>query len=339
MFAGAQRSAGTIADYKRETDRLVAQYVRENPQDKPGNPLLQTVNWFLNEHGRWGHSTIRYFAAALEQETGSMLEYDSFDPASNVASLLRRLKNDRPDAAGKTKKSKQVAHQQKVAAKKKRQKPRKSIPMRELRALVRYFRSQDDEFSRWIAGYIILASRLGWRPGELLILEREGNFLRAQAEKRSNQRGLTDTCEIDFSAHLGKSGLIKKASLVSELDKWIDDTRKWKAYYKGLSELQDNINSKLATACKNCTIKRTCTYTFRHFAIACLKASGFSRAEIAVIVNHATERTAGDHYGKGRQGIKRPKKIYGFDRARLLLVREKPRHFDRSSALSMKLQG
>jgi integrase len=291
-------------------------------------------------HGRWKQNTIRGYAAALQQEMGRMLEYDTFDPDSEEALLLWRLKNERPDPVGKTKKSKeskQVAHQQRVAAKKKkRKKHRKSLPIRELRALVRHFRSKDIEFSLWIAGYIILASRLGWRPGEILILQREGNFVRAGAEKHTNGRGLTDTCEIDISAYFDRSRLIKNVSLASELDKWIADTRKWEAYYGGLSQLQDNINSRLATACKRCKIKRVCTYTFRHFAIACLKASGFSRAEIAVIVNHATDRTATEHYGRRRHGIKRAKNMLGFDEARLPLVRDKARNFGRSAALSIK---
>ncbi len=340
MFARAQKSPGTIAKYERETSRLVAQYMRENPNKEPRAPLIQTVHWFLNGHDRWEQNTIRGYAAALEQEMGSMLEYDTFDPDSEEALLLWRLKNERPDPVSKTKKSKerkQVAHQQKVAAKKKkRRKPRKSIPVRELRALIAYFLSKDDDFSLWIAGYIILASRLGWRPGELLILQREGNFLRAGAEKHTNGRGLTDTCEIDISAYFERSRLIKNGSLTAELDKWITDTRKWEAYYAGLSKLQGNIDSRLETACKNCKFKRTCTYTFRHFAISCLKASGFSRAEIAVIVNHATDRTAGEHYGKRRQGIKRARKMLRFDKARLLLVRDKARNFDRGAALSMK---
>ena len=164
MFASAQRSPETSADYARETSRLVAQYFCENPQDEPRAPLVQTANWFLNSHGRWAQNTIRGFAAALHQEMGSVLDYDTFDPDSEEASILWRLKNERPDPVSKTKKSKknkQIAHQQKVAVKKtKRKKYRKSIPMRELRALVSYFRSEDGEFSLWIAGYIMLASRL-----------------------------------------------------------------------------------------------------------------------------------------------------------------------------------
>ena len=339
MFGDAKRSPGTIASSERESGRLVAQYLRENPNDKPRTPLVQTAQWFLNSHGRWGQNTIRGYAAALEQEMGRILEYDTFDPESEEAALLRRLKNDRPTPVAtvkKFKKGQQVAHQQKVAAKKKKKKYRKSIPVSELRALIRYFRSSDDEFSLWISGYIILASRIGWRPGEMLILQRLGHLLRAGAEKHTNGRGLTDTCEIDIGAYFERSRLLGNVSLASKFDKWIADTRKWEAYYGGLTELQDNINSRLATASKNCEIKRVCTYTFRHFAISCLKASGFSRPEIAVIVNHATDRTATEHYGRRRHGFRRAKKMLRFNKARLQLVRSKAREFERSVALSVK---
>jgi integrase len=340
MFPTAKRNPKTIAAYECETSRLVAQYQRENPNDAPGAPLVQTAHWFLNSHARWAGNTIRLYANALEQVIGSMLEDDTFDPDSQEAVLLRRLKNDRPSSVGKSKKSekaKLVAHQQKVAAKKKkRKKPRKSIPVSELRELIRYFRSRDDEFSLWIVGYIILATRIGWRPGEMLIVQREGYLLRAVAEKHTNGRGLKDNCEIDLSAYFEKSRLFKSVSLISELDKWIADIHKWETYYGGLSMLRDNINSRLATACENREIKRVCTYTFRHFAISCLKASGFSRAEIAVIVNHGNDRTAGEHYGRRRHGFKRARKMLRFDQARLPLVRATARKFDRSAALSAK---
>jgi integrase len=340
MFPTAKRSPETIAAYERETSRLVAQYQRENSNDAPGVPLVQTADWFLNAHARWSDNTIRLYANALEQEMGKILEFDSFDPDSREAVLLRRLKNDRPSPVGKSKKSekaKLIAHQQKVVAKKKkRKKPRKSIPVSELRELIRYFRSMDDEFSLWIVGYIILATRIGWRPGEMLIVQREGYLLRAVAEKHTNGRGLKDNCEIDLSAYFEKSRLFKSVSLISELDKWIADIHKWETYYGGLSMLHDNINSRLATACENREIKRVCTYTFRHFAISCLKASGFSCAEIAVIVNHGNDRTAGEHYGRRRHGFKRARKMLRFDQARLPLVRATARKFDRSAALSAK---
>jgi hypothetical protein len=136
-----QRTAEAIAAYERETSRLVAQYQRENPNEAPWSPLLQTVHWFLNRHARWAGHTIELYANALEQEVGRMPEFDTFDPRSEEALLLRRLKTDRPSPITKTKtskKSKQVAHQKKVAAKtNKKKKPRKSIPVTELQGIPR----------------------------------------------------------------------------------------------------------------------------------------------------------------------------------------------------------
>src|SRR5882757_11126932 len=113
MFPTAKRSPGTIAAYEREASRLVAQCQRENPDDAPSAPLVQTADWFLNAHARWSDNTIRLYANAIEQEMGKILEFDSFDPDSQEAVLLRRLKNDRPNPVVETKKSKKgkvVAH-------------------------------------------------------------------------------------------------------------------------------------------------------------------------------------------------------------------------------------
>ena len=340
MLSVIQRSSSTVAFYSREAARLVDQFERANPDEQRRQPLIATAEWFLNSSGTFAGSSIRVFALALDQEIRGMLEYDSFDPDSKHGQILHRLKNDRPDSNKKEKKaekSKKVAHQKKVAAKKKkaatkkRKKRRKSLPMNELRDLVRYFRSREDEFSLWIVGYIIVASRLGWRPGEIVNLQRDSSLLRAGAEKHTNNRGLTDTCEVDISAYFERARLIRSAPLASLIDRWIADARRWEAYYGGQKKLLANINGRLATASKHCEIKRVCTYTFRHFAISCMKASKFTCTEIAVIINHASDRTAAEHYGKRQHGVRRPKKMLRFDRLRVPLVRNLARPFDRPS--------
>jgi integrase len=337
MFTEGQPSPETIADYQREANRLVRQCLRETFKDEEpllfDSPLLRTASWFLNSHERWSQNTIRRYTAALKQEVGRLGLSGEFDDTRVLGEMLWRLEHDRPRPISnveKSKKGKQLSHQKKVATKKKtRKKYRKSLPLKELRALIEFFRRKADSFSLWIVGYIFIASRLGWRPGEIVALKRDGSFLRAEAEKCTNGRGLTDTCEINISAHIERSGLFKKQNLLSQLDKWIADASKWEAYYGGNAELRDNINSRLASACEKIGIKRVCTYTFRNFAISCMKASGFSQSEIAVIVNHATNRTASEHYGRRRFGRKRARKMLGFDPARLLLVRNTARIFRR----------
>jgi len=346
MFMESIRSDPTTARYQFDAIKLIGQYCRENPAEVCDAPyesrVLMAVEWFLKGgDGNWSGAYIRLIAAALSEQVEMLLLMGLLiDNPEPEKSLLWKLKHKRPKPAEKTKQStkeQQLAHQKKVATKRKKKKKaaRKSIQVRELRALIRYFRSTKDDFSHWIVGYIILATRLGWRPGEILGLERVGHILRASAQKRGNQRGLTATCEIDISAYCEKSAIFKTKNLVSEIDKWIADIPRWKTCYRGLSNLQDNINGRLATACQKCKFRRVCTYTFRHFAISCMKKSGFSRAEIAVLVNHATDRTAGEHYGRRRHGIKRPKKMLRFDRARLELVREKPRRWTKDADASM----
>ena len=332
--------------YSREGVRLIAQFQSENPgANEHTLPIIASTEWFLNSHGRWSQSSIRVFALSLAQELEGLLEYDTFDPDSPEGQLLHRLKKDRPASSkkvAKTSKEKQVAHQKKVAAKqkkattKKRKKRRKSLPMMELRELRKYFSSRPDEFAKWIAGYILIASRLGWRPGEIINLERDGNIVRAAAQKHSSNRGLAATCEVDISAYFEKARLMKNASIASEIDRWIADAQKWLTYYGDRKRLLAAINGRLATASKFCKIARVCTYTFRHFAISCMKASQFSCAEIAVIINHASDRTAGEHYGKRQHGVKRPKKMLRFDKSRLPLVRNQTRAFNRPSVLEKK---
>jgi integrase len=320
------RSDPTIARYEIDATKIIGQYCREHPAEVYDAPyesrVVMAVLWFLSSHGRWSDSYIRLVAAALSQrvEMLVMMELITDNPEPEK-SLLRRLKKDRPQSikkAKKTNKSKAEAHQKKVAAKKKQRKaPRKSIPVRELRALVEYFRGQADGFSLWIVGYLMTASRLGWRPGEIVALRREGNFLRAPAEKNTNGRGLADTCEVDISAYPKR--------LTDRLDQWISAIEKWENRYGGLWNVRTVMNERLNTASDALGIKRVSCYTFRHFAIACMKRSGFSKSEIAVIVNHASTRTATERYGKARDGIKRAKKMLRYNVERLQLVRDPPR--------------
>lgn len=329
MFPTSEASLDTIAVYEQDAIKFVGQYASECEPDACEIPferlVVLAVCWFLNTHGRWSKSYVRRLACALHQRVTRLVAMEMIeDHPDPEKSLLWALQNKRPDPsetkrkAGK--KGKEVAHQKKVAGKKKkRKKYRKSVRVQELRALINYFRDKADGFSLWIAGYLLIASRIGWRPGEIVALQREGYFLRAKAEKHGNGRGLSDTCEVNISAY--------PEWVVACIDQWIADIGKWGERYEGLWNLRVVMNARLATACKSLGIPRVSTYTLRHFAISCMKRSGFSRSEIAVLVNHATNRTASEKYGKGRSGMKRAKKMLRFDEGRLELVRDEARPY------------
>jgi hypothetical protein len=326
MFAAPQTSIQTVNLYRLDANKLVNQFCREVGREVLSGPceadyfgdapyevlLVEAAHWFLRSHERWSKSHIKRTALALHHELERFVLAEMIDGygQNRGEPLLRALQKNRPRPATKTKK----------AGKKNKRKPyRKSLKMQELRRLIEYFRGRPDEFSHWIAGYLLIASRIGWRPGEILILRREGKFLRAEAEKHSNGRGLTDTCEVDISAYPER--------LMVWLDQWIAGIERWEEKYDGLGRVQSNINGRLRTACEALGIKRVATYTLRQWAISCMKKSGFSQSEIAVIVNHASNRTATEKYGKGRGGIKRAKKMLRCQEERLILVRDKARRF------------
>lgn len=307
MFMTAKTSDRTIALYHADARAFVAQYCREQEPDACDmtheTRVVLAVEWFLGSGGRWSKPHIRRLALALSEQLKILICQDMVDSGER---LLSALKHSRPaPVAGKSRG---------------RKKYRKSCRPAELRALIDYFRNKSNRFSRWIAGYIQLSSRIGWRPGEMVALRREGKFLRAPAEKCTNERGLTDVCEIDISAY--------PARLIVELDQWIAQIDYWAKRYDGLWNLRAIINGRLATACAGLGIQRVATYTFRHFAVSSMKKSGFSQSEIAVIINHATNRTAGEHYGRRSVGIRRPKKMLGYRPERLLLTRDKARRFE-----------
>lgn len=97
-----------------------------------------------------------------------------------------------------------------------------------------------------------------------------------------------------------------------------------------IGRVLSRMNRRIETACKSLGINPISAYTLRHFAISCMKGSGFSPAEIAVIVNHAASRTATERYGKKRSGIRRARKLLRFDERRLDKVRDNARRYSPS---------
>jgi integrase len=186
--------------------------------------------------------------------------------------------------------------------------------------LIRFFKKKPDRISAWIVGYLIVASRVGWRPGEILALRLIGRILSAPAEKVGNLRGLCDTVEITIGERYPEKYL-------AQLQRWIAETQQLADIYGCREALKDAMAERIRRACLLLGIPGLAPYALRHFAIACLKRSGWSREEIAAIVNHGSNRTAGERYGKARNGIKRPKPIFSVDPARVAAVRRNAKEF------------
>jgi hypothetical protein len=82
---------------RSEVVALIAQFRREHPEaDQRRLPILATAEWFLNSPGRWPADSVKNYARALKREIEGLLEFDTFDPDSTEAQILRRLENNRP---------------------------------------------------------------------------------------------------------------------------------------------------------------------------------------------------------------------------------------------------
>lgn len=304
------KSDATYAAYNVDVTMFIRQFGREIDRDDLFDMAYEdrtvaAAQWFLNSHGRWSLAYIRRTAAALSQRI-ELLGESELIPSSQARALLDALKNKRPQS--------------------KRQKRRlaKSIRMADLRRLIEFFRDQGDRLSVWIAGYLQVASRIGWRPGEMVSLWLDGKNLCAFAEKHTNERSLCGICEIGLHEY--------PRHLIEKLAAWILETERLANEHGGRWKLRDLVKKRISRACEKLGIRTISLYTLRHVAIASMKKSGLTREEIAVIVNHACTRTATERYGKARTGTKRAKKMFRIDPWRVSLIRGNARVFKPKAA-------
>lgn len=309
MFAGQEQSYGTFIRYNDQAVSFIRFYRercrRDDLWDMPYEDcILAAAHWFLDQHERWSSEAyIRNLALSLTQWV-EMLKAQEMVPDDLSQRLLDALREKRPRAAKKRTKRGYA----------------KSIKPQDLRRLIDFFRlKENDDFSLWIAGLLQLSARIGWRPGEMTHISRDGNYLHAPAEKNTNERGLDPICEVDVGAYPPR--------MLAHLDAWISDREQWVQTYRNEANLRSTVLGRIRRACKKLKIRPINLYTLRHVAISSMKKSGYSRSEIAVLINHATSRTAGEKYGKARCGVKRAKKLLGYQSHRLERVRDNARSF------------
>jgi integrase len=309
----AKKSDETYARYNGVAIQFIGQFVNESRRTDLADLAYEDLSVaaahsFLQSDGRWSREYIRQLAGVLTQWIEGIGNVELI-PASQTQALLQALKEARPEPCPKTPNPK--------SPKRKRRRPAKSITVVNLRRLIRYFRDLGDGFSLWIAGYLQVASRIGWRPGEVVDVWLDGIHLCARAEKDTNERGLYGMCEVGLHEY--------PAHLIEKLEVWILETERLANEYDGRWNLREAAKKQISRACEDLRIRPISLSTLRHHAIACMKKSGLTREEIAVIVNHASTRTATERYGKARTGSKRAKKRFRIDPWRLTLVRKKAR--------------
>ena len=301
------RSDATFALYNDDAVKFVRQFTRESERDDlvdlaQTDCIVAATKWFLNGHGRWSQAHIRRVAAALGQQIEQLGQCELI-ALSQARALLDGLKNARPQS------------------KRQRRRSAKSIKLADLRRLIGFFRDQGDHLNVWIAGYLQIASRLGWRPGEMFSVWIKDNYLCAFAEKHTNERSLCDICKIGLHAYPRR--------LIEKLAAWIAETGELANERGGRWKFRDLVKKRIVRACDKLGIRPVSLYTLRHVAIASMKKCGLTPEQIAVIVNHAATRTATERYGKARTGTRRAKKLFRIEPALLARVRKTARRHGR----------
>jgi len=142
--------------------------------------------------------------------------------------------------------------------------------------------------------YLLVAPKVGLRPGEYLECEIVGGYLVVRCAKATNGRAPAQSRRIGIE-RLSPKERQALAILAEHFPDVVREAGSYKPLLKRLAE-------RLARACEAAGIRRLSLYSFRHVALATWKAAGLSRAEIAALAGHVSETTQSRSYAPARHG-------------------------------------
>ena len=150
----------------------------------------------------------------------------------------------------------------------------------------------------WMMANILVGLRpCEWRDAELFDEENNQIILRVKNAKNTNDRSHGEFRLINCSnLALQELALIKKHLSISVTYN-IDD-KSWQNYYDGCRKLIHKITRKYLSKSR----KYPSLYSSRHQFAANAKSSSMTKIELAALMGHATDETAGFHYGKKKFG-------------------------------------
>lgn len=284
--ARPQRSLDTQTSYRRRARDLIRKCRRElNIHHNEALDYRRFVGWLITRKPQWSRTTWRQYKAAvvyaLEIEAGQ-----HHDPVAQEA-LEALLPVDVEGCLATTKRT--------SGAKLKR------FPLRDYRQIMAYLEDHPNRWSadlqRWLAASLLT----GLRPREWAqaSLERRGDedALVVVNAKATNQRahgptrtillgGLTDDERELIAEHLERATLFAKAG-------------EFPRFYHGCAAVLSRVARKLWPK----RVEHVTLYSTRHQFSADAKASGLLPEELAALMGHAVDTTAGKHYGKKTAGL------------------------------------
>lgn len=182
----------------------------------------------------------------------------------------------------------------------------KKIDMDELLYAVKQSISMRGKWIKQAMRWMLINILVGLRPCEwrnALIDRINGRItLVVKNAKHTSQRSNGETRHLDISG-LKPIELDWIRMHLRFIEKCVGDDSKWQQLYEAIRKTIRRVMRKLFPGKK----KYPSMYSTRHQFAANAKFSGFSKTEVAALLGHAVDITAGEHYGKkkhGRRGCK-----------------------------------
>lgn len=156
------------------------------------------------------------------------------------------------------------------------------------------------KWSMYAAVWIAANRLVGLRPSEWRnVVLKEGNsiILEVGNGKHTNGRANGEFRHIDIT-DLSKNELVIIKRQLKLASKFATTVADWNAYYGGVRQAIYRIARRIQGDQR----KYLSFYSTRHQFSADAKASGMSKAEVAALMGHASDKTATSHYGKKKHG-------------------------------------
>lgn len=135
-----------------------------------------------------------------------------------------------------------------------------------------------------------------WRTAKLTVIA-DKTYLIVRNGKHTNGRSHGEFRHLDVT-DLKEVELILIQRQLKVVSQHVGDDAKWKAYYSGVRKTIHKVTRKLMPDQR----KYPTLYSTRHQFAANAKFAGMGKVEIAAMMGHATDETAGSNYGLKRYG-------------------------------------
>lgn len=294
---------------KLTRDDLLADGIDAKEANDPSPHAI--VSTFWKHESTWSKSTAKLYRAALSYaltQEGTMDAYDAKKVLKrmNFEDIFDEEEREKAinESEMRAEKVKTARDDRLAAIKAGEEKPRtsgqkaKKLSLNDFRNLILQLRDSRSQWADMTAFWLFASQCTGLRPGEwehasLAYDEKKRTVLIVKNAKHTNGRSFSDERRIILNR--------LKDHQLQAVRKQIDNARfygqqgKYKDFYDGCRLLLLSVNQRMWPKRKT----HPTLYTARHMFASNAKTT-MTKIEVAALMGHSSDRTAGLHYGKRR---------------------------------------